>query len=257
MSDNLTNLANETNNIPPPSIIPDWVFIALWIFVGIFLIIGIYKKRNDYLYYALVIIAFCLLFSFINYPNYSQPISSWSSVILAFLAIISLIENYRLRKENQRIQNENIIRERHKEALERIRFWAEDTFTIMTKPLPNKKLISICFDIISEIQPYHIRCLGIIGDSQSINQQIHNNVSITYLSLTKFLFQLGATVYGHSGNFPDLLKKMVTNSELIDTEIIPFSNSNELILNRVDTQNNLASLINQATDLLVPSNTTK
>ena len=152
-------------------------------------------------------------------------------------------------RKTREMQDDAIAQERRRIALERIRFWAEDTYAVLTKPLPNRRLPNVCSDLILELHPYHIKCLGILSDAEQVGANLNKEISSIYKSLTKFILRLSKTTSAPAP-LSDGLKKHL--KEINIKELESFINIKELIQERTEALGPLGNLIILTTELLVP-----
>ena len=205
-----------------------WFFTAVACFVIIVftsVLILIFKEFNS---------VATLVFNFLN--DWAIPLSASVTLLLAIAAFWNIRES--------RISR---IQESRRLALERMRFWAEDSIAVLTKPLPRKQFQSVCAGLVLDLHPIHTKCLGILADAEQLGSDLHEEVSAIFLSLSKFLIRLKT-----EEELPDKLKELYTDAEL-EYEVKPFSNVKELVSGRREAIEQLSSLIYSTTSLLVIS----
>lgn len=177
----------------------------------------------------------------------------WATLVLAFVAFLTIEESRRLRKENRRIIEEQNRVERHRLALERIRSWAEDTLIFMTRPLPEEALPVICRRLFEEIHPCHIKSQGVMADAKQIGGNLYGEVLGVYTGLAKFLFNVAATLPGNEGHrFTFFIREQYAIEGNLAIEGKSFSGENELVEARDEYNKSLGKLIFSITELLVP-----
>lgn len=120
------------------------------------------------------------------FDSWSIALSAAATFILACVAVGSIIENRRIREEQTRD-------ERHRQALERVRNWAESLFELVTRPTRHTNLQRRLIELDALTRSGGVKSVGILYDAEQLGGDVNAHVKAAHLFLFKFVARLHGT----------------------------------------------------------------
>lgn len=190
------------------------------------------------------------------YEGIDVKISAFATLALAFAAFMAIDENRRLRNDNRRIQEETLINERHRLALERIRSWAEETFEKISQQIGHgfegsitpvifivhERLRVIKGGLLSNV----VKSIGIETAAKQLEGGISKEVTLAIQILSEYVGRLGTE--------EDIVKfrEFIGDTDFGD-KLKPFNSLEEVITAEKEVLQQLKKVLDSVTKELVPS----
>ena len=170
------------------------------------------------------------------FDSWSIALSAAMMSLLAFAAFWTIVENRRIREE----QNQE---ERRRLALERIRGWAEVVCELITRPTSRATILE---ERLAELdvwlQTTGGRSLGVLGDAEQLGGDLNSYVKGAHLAIFEFVARLRGddAIAAHKSEYK------------IEYELKPIGSLGELLEAKRELMRTLGDVIDSATKRLVP-----
>lgn len=170
-----------------------------------------------------------------GFGQFTNAIVAWATLMLAVAAFLAIHRTMLIQQEQRR-------EERRRLALERMRDWAEEVFSVTTMPTRHKNIEMRKSELVNLLHRTGAKIIGIQKDAELVGGNMHLAVNLAYLAIFKFDARLRGK---------DDIAQFKARYNVTDT-IEPIRNLQELEDAKAELLNAVADVINAATERLVP-----